>query len=203
MKILSRVLSAGILSIVFLATRPGMCQRQAKASAPCTNVEPMSNHPLAALPQEVQSSLRGAVRAQLRAIINDSAMGVSENEPDEVALNALEVSRSANGNTLYVVSWNDKTFGANGFNWIVEDTPKGTSLLMTARAAELASGFGVEVVSSGHDDYPTLVIASKGYAQGGGPEGQAACFQRKSRLYESTPCPEKCRRNLNRPSMPE
>jgi hypothetical protein len=187
---------SGILTVLLLV--PGAASVQAaKKSAPvCGRLELLSEHALSELPDRIQSTLRQAVKPGVTAIIRDPGMGMSDANPDTIALNAIEVARSAGPNVLYVVAWDDKTFGVNGFNWIIEVTPTEAFSLLSSHASSLAGGFGVEVLGSPTERYPELMIASKGYAQGGGAEGEAGCFEKIGRLYESTSCPKTCQDEL-------
>jgi hypothetical protein len=194
---LSSILIGSILTVLLLV--PGAVNGQAaKKSAPvCGRPELLSGHPVSELPDRIQSTLRQAVKAGVTAIIRDPGMGMSDANPDTIALNAIEVARSAGPNVLYVVAWDDNTFGVNGFNWIIEANPKEAFSLLSSQASSLAGGFGVEVLGSSTDRYPELMIASKGYAQGGGAEGEAGCFHKIGSFYESTSCPKTCQDELN------
>jgi hypothetical protein len=154
-------------------------------------------HPFSQLPGGIQSALRQAVKPGLTAIIHDPSMGMGDAAPDTIPLNAIEVSRSAGPNVLFIVAWDDKTFGVNGFNWIIEITPKDAFNLLSPHASTVAGGFGVDVLGFHAERYPELMIASKGYAQGGGREAEAGCFQKIGRFYEATSCPESCQDELN------
>jgi hypothetical protein len=188
---------SSILTILLLV--PGAASAQAaKKSAPvCGSPELLSEHPLSELPDRIRSILRQAVKPGLTAIIRDPGMGMSDANPDTIPLNAIEVARSAGPNVLTVVAWDDKTFGVNGFNWIIEVTPEAAFSLLSSHASSLAGGFGVEVLGSPTERYPELMIASKGYAPGGGAEGEAGCFQKIGHFYESTSCPKTCQDELN------
>jgi hypothetical protein len=124
-------------------------------------------------------------------------MGMSDATPETVPLNAIEVARTEEPSVLYIVAWDDQSFGVNGFNWIIEITPKGAFNLISPHDSSLAGGFGVQVLGKKVERYPELMIASKGYAQGGGAEEEAGCFQKIGRLYESTSCPKWCQDELN------
>jgi hypothetical protein len=188
---------SSILTILLLAPSAAAAQAATESSPRCGGSELLSSHPLSQLPHSIQYTLRQAVKPRLRAIISDPSMGMSDAISDTVPLNAIEVARTAGPNVLYIVAWDDQSFGVNGFNWIIEITPQGAFNLLSPHASSLAGGFGVEVLGTKVERYPELMIASKGYAQGGGAEGEAGCFQKIGRLYESTSCPKSCQAELN------
>ncbi len=191
------VLLASIFGTQFLIPITVMGQATTESGPPCENARQLSSHSLSELPPNIQSILRQAVRPRLQAIISDPGMGMSDAASETVPLNASEIARTAGPNVLYIVSWDDRSFGVNGLNWIVELTPNGATSLLSAHATSLAAGYGVEVLGTQKERYPELMIASKGYAQGGGAEAEAGCFRKAGHFYESTSCPASCQDELN------
>lgn len=195
--LLTPVLLGSIFGIQFLIPITIMGQAATESAPPCENARQLSSHPLSELPPHIQSILRQAVRPRLQAIISDPGMGMSDAVAETVPLNVSEIARTAGPNVLYMVSWDDRSFGINGLNWIVELTPNGAASLLSAHASSLAGGYGVEVLGTQEERYPELMIASKGYAQGGGAEAEAGCFRKAGHFYESTSCPASCQDELN------
>ena len=163
----------------------------------CEHVEFLSTHPLSELPGTTQVILRRAVRSKLQAIINDPGMGMGDTVLGKIPLKAFEIARTSKHDALYVVVWDDNSFGVNGFNWIVEVKSGGAEILLSKHALSVAGGFGVKVLGSAEEKYPEIMIASKGFADGGGSVAEAGCFQKSGPLYESTSCPASCQDELN------
>ena len=68
-------------------------------------------------------------------------MGMAETKLDSVSRNALEIAQPTKLSALYIIAWDDRSFGVNGFNWTVELTPHGANNLMDARTSRLSGGF--------------------------------------------------------------
>ncbi len=137
------------------------------------------------------------MRAKLQQILHDPGMGMRDAVMEKIPLNAIEIARTSKDDALYVVAWDDPSFGVNGFNWIVEVKPAGAALLLSDPALSVAGGFGVTVLGSEKEKYPEIMIASKGFAEGGGSLAEAGCFQKGGRFYENTSCPVSCQDELN------
>jgi len=172
-------------------------QAQPELASPCGNIQILSSQPLSAFPQAVQAKLRHAVGPNLQAIINDPGMGMAETKLDSVPLNALEIAQPTKFSALYIVAWDDRSFGVNGFNWIVELTPHGANNLMDARTSRLSGGFAVGVLGPATSQYPEVMFASEGFKNDGGAEAEDSCFHKVGTFYESTPCPATCHHDLN------
>lgn len=125
-------------------------------------------------------------------------MGI-ETKWSDVQLDAVKISKSEGMRGLYVVYWRDKQFGVNGAMWLVEVTASGARNLSDSHQGPMggASGFGIGILPSSSDEYPDIVIASKGYKLAGGAEAEADCLHKVGDLYEPHSCPATCKENLN------
>ena len=164
---------------------------------PCNNVQLLSSEPMSRLGPSVQVKLRHAVQPLIQTILDDPAMG-STDKKMKLRLDAMPLRPRFGESELYIVSWEgDNSLGVNAFNWIVELTPQGGRNLLSAHAAKVSSGFGAEVLSTTTDQYPAIMIASKGYKEGGGAEAEEGCFREAGGLYEVTGCSVTCHDELN------
>jgi len=190
-------LLAAILALRLFIPDIASGQTNAKSVATCENALLLSAHPLSAVPKTTQVILRRAVRSKLQAIMNDPGMGMSDTVLEKVPLKAIEIARTSKYDALYIVAWDDDSFGVNGFNWVVEVKPGGAATLLSDHASSLAGGFGVKVLGAEKEKYPEIMIASKGFAEGGGAVAEAGCFQKVGHSYENTSCPASCQDELN------
>jgi hypothetical protein len=186
-----------ILAIRFVAPSAAEPQTRPKAASSCDHVELLSSHPLSALPNGTQDILQRSLRSKVLAITSDPKMGMSDADVAKARLKAIEIARPSKASALYVVAWEDNAFGVNGFNWIIEVKPSGATSLLSDRASSIANGFGVKVLGNGAKSYPKIMIASKGFRDGGGAEAEPGCFRKIGRLYESTSCPVSCKDEVN------
>ena len=172
-----------------------------EAPASCGSVQSLNTEPVTALSPEIQSKIRLAVRPALKMIIHDPGIGLSDLKPETVPLNAIAIAQPTKSSSLYIVSWDDRSFGTNGFNWIVEVTPQETRSLLqpslSKRGVFYSGGFGVDVLQSGLGAYPEIMFASSGFKPQGGAEAESRCFEKKGSFYEPIACPADCHRNLN------
>ena len=190
-------LLAAMLALRLFIPDIATAQTNAKSAASCKDILLLSAHPLSDAPGATQAILRRAVRSKLKAIINDPAMGMSGAVLEKVPLQAIEIARTSKYDALYIVAWEDDSFGVNGFNWVVEVKPGGAVTLLSDHASSVAGGFGVKVLGTEKEKYPEIMIASKEFAEGGGAMAEAGCFQKFGHSYESTPCPASCQDELN------
>jgi hypothetical protein len=171
------------------------------AKAPCSNVVMFYDHPLRLLSGGTQSAIRTAVRADVQAIVSDPGMGLEGTKIEDIPLNAIQIGRPTQGSILYAVSWGDRSFGVNGAVWIVEVFAKGAKNLVQSadvKGQDVSRwGFGVEVLAAGGGVYPEVMIASKGFKEGGGAEAEGLCMKKTAAFYEPVACPAACRQDLN------
>lgn len=162
----------------------------------CSKIIVPNQHTFPALPPSVQQEIRSAVKPDVLATIHDPGMGI-DTKWSEVQLDAVKIGNS--GSKLYAVFWRDKQFGVNGAIWIVEVTATGARNLSDSHHGPMgsASGFGIGTLPSSSDQYPKIVVASKGYKTGGGAEAEATCLRKIGDFYEPQPCPATCKENLN------
>ncbi len=142
-----------------------------------------------------------AVQPSIQAIVNNKATGMEGTAVEGVPLRAVRITRGTTDSTLYVVSWDDRSFGVNGAIWIVELTSKGARNLTQLRHDQShgysLGGFGFEVLSPKSEVYPEIMIASSGFKDGGGAEAEDMCFRKSGKYYENTVCPVTCHKTLN------
>jgi hypothetical protein len=190
-------LLTAILALRLFIPDTGVGQVKARSAFTCEHVVLLGAHPISEVPKHTQTILRRAVRSKVQAIIHDPGMAMSDTVLEKVPLKAIEIARTSKYDALYVVAWDDDSFGVNGFNWIVEAGPGGGVNLLSDHASSVAGGFGVKVLGTEKEKYPEIMIASKGFAEGGGAMAAAGCFQKIGQLYEITPCPASCQDGLN------
>ena len=157
-----------------------------RQSFPCANVTMLTSGYLSALPQSSQNTVRMAVQPSIQAIVNNKVTGMEGTAIEVVPLRAIRITQGTTDSTLYVVSWDDRSFGVNGAIWIVELTPKGARNL-TQLGHHQSHGyslgcFGFEVLSPKAEVYPKIMIASSGFKDSGGAEAEDMCL-RKSGNY--------------------
>ena len=169
----------------------------------CTNVTMLRQSDIDSLPPSTSALLREAVQPSLRAIVNDKAMGLEGTDVRRVPLKALLIGAGTQQHALYMVSWEDSSFGVNGAIWIVELTAAGARNLTPlqnryASGFELGGfGFGVLAPPS-RSAYPEIMIASSGFKDGGGADAEATCVRKGAHYYETTACPVGCKEALNK-----
>ncbi len=188
------------LFIAFFSCNIALGQDHAGAEKPCSYIEDLLGNPLRKLPKQTQSAMKEAIRPAFEVIAHDPGMGLENAEIDTAELNALPITKPTASGTLYVVAWDDHSFGVNGFNWIVEVTSHGARNLMPPPAPDLrvlSGGFGVGVLAQRTARYPEVVFASKGFAAGGGAEAESVCFHKAGSFYQPFSCPATCQPNLN------
>lgn len=170
-------------------------------AAPCANVTMLSAGDFSALPIAARQRIRAAVRPSVEAIVSDKGMGMEGTDVDKVPLSAVQIGQGENASALYIVSWDDRSFGVNGTVWIVEVTRTGAKNLVRLGGERAAGytlgGFGFEVLSPRSEPYPEIMIASSGFKDGGGAEAEAVCIRKKLKWYEDVACPVSCHKNLN------
>jgi hypothetical protein len=170
---------------------------------PCANVTLLNQRTMRTLPSRVQSAIRIAVRPGIQAIVSDKGMGMESTVQENVPLNAIQIGRGTLDGTLYIVSWDDSSFGVNGAIWIVEVTSKGAKNLMQLRNSQSSAyslgGFGFEVLSPRLKAYPEVMIASSGFKEGGGAEAEEVCVRKTGDYYKKMACPVTCHEALNKP----
>lgn len=168
---------------------------------PCADVTVLREDTFATLPKSSQQAIWYAVRPSIQAIVDDKGMGVEGTVVSSVPLSAVRFSRGSRGNALYIVSWDNKSFGVNRAIWVVELTPTGAKNLVPLRRGQSSGyslgGFGFEVLSPKTERYPELLIASKGFKDGGGAEAEGVCLRKTGEYYEDVECPVTCHANLN------
>ena len=168
---------------------------------PCSRVSAFYLQSTSSLQPSLERKLRRALHAPIRAIIADQGMGVSDREPRLVPLRALLISGKGNAHSMYAVSWPDQVFGVNAPIWILEVGSRSGAHLLSAQTlvppGYTLGGWGVEVLSSGSERYPEIMIASKGFRPGGGAESEEVCLGKAGDLYGTIPCPATCHQNLN------
>ena len=169
---------------------------------PCANVTMVNQTSLTALPQSSQQAIRKATLSSVEAIVNDKGMGMEGTNVQTVPLSAVRVTGSRQASALYVVSWGDRSFGVNQPIWIVELTPKGAKNLVRLRRDQspgyFLGGFGFETLSPKAEVYPGIMVASKGFRDGGGAEAEDVCVGKRGEYYEKIACPIICHDILNR-----
>jgi hypothetical protein len=198
---------SGLLFCAFVTAQSGglsaaIAQPSSDAETRCTNVQNFGLDPITELPAPLQSRLRQAVAAGAKAIIANPGMGMQDTKLDGIPLNALKVAQLSSSASLFVVSWQDRSFGVNGFNWIVEITPsRATSLLQpwgpNLSGTSSTSGFGVEVLSQQKGGFPEMMFASNGFKVEGGAETEDSCMEKTGPFYRPVACPVACHQNLN------
>ena len=175
--------------------------RSTPSPAVCSEVTTLGSAPISVLPRSIQEQIRQAVKPAVLAVLNDPGMGLVDSQWNDILLDALKITQLAEGEGLYVVSWADRSFGANELIWIVEVGKADARNLLDSRISPSSrptvTGFGVEVLSKATEQYPEIMIASKGFALGGGAEAAATCLHKVGDFYEPLPCPADCHRNLN------
>ena len=184
-----------------LSWNAALCQSHSGDDGDCSHINNLSGHPLSHLPRRVQTAVKTAIRPGFETIVHDKAMGMESATMDIAKLNALPITEPTASRTLYVVAWDDDSFGVNGFNWVVEVTPHGARNLTPPLAPDLrdfsSGGFGVGVLGQQTSRYPEIVIASKGFAPGRGAETEGMCLHKAGSFYQPLACPVGCGRNLN------
>jgi hypothetical protein len=195
----STVVAAAITFLLIAVNSSGLAQPQDSldATSPCSQVLVSGSQPLSNLPARVQTAIKKAVGPGVQGIIHDPGMGMSDTNPETVPLNAIEIARPSKSSVLYFVTWGDSSFGVNAFNWLVEVRPDGAVSLLSPGAQKLSGGFGVGVLSPDMNGYPDVVIASKGFKEGGGAEAEEICLRKTGNHYDQMACPAMCHRNLN------
>ena len=190
------------VTFVFLPARGDlMCQSNSQVNATCSKVNNLSGNPLSRLPKQTQAEIKKSIAVDFRTIAHDPGMGLENVDIDTAELNAVPITSSSASGRLYVVAWDDRSFGVNGFNWVVDVTPSGARSLMHPLTPSpkrwFSGGFGVEVLDGKNARYPEVMFASKGFAVGGGAEAEVACFHKVGSFYESLSCPATCHQTLN------
>jgi hypothetical protein len=195
-KYVSRNLAALVFCLLVTAITLAQSSAHTGGKAPCADVTVLDSHPLKSLRQKTQEQIRTAVKPAVEAIIRDPGMGLLHTEAEEVTLNAIPLAK-ASDSELYAVSWNERSFGVNEAVWIVELTTHGARNLIRPNPAFSTSGFGIAVLSTGETGHPEVMIASKGFKQGGGAEAEDLCMEKRGPFYEPVSCPATCHDNLN------
>ena len=148
----------------------------------CTSVTILRRSDISSLPLSTSALLREAVQPSLQAIVSDKAMGLEGTDTRRVPLKAVLVGAVAQRHALYMVSWEDSSFGVNGTIWIVELTEEGARNLVPLQNKRSSGfelgGFGFNVLASSRDAYPEIMIASSGFKDGGGAETEATCVRK-------------------------
>jgi hypothetical protein len=157
----------------------------------CKNVTMFRRGDIDSLPLSTSALLREAVQPSLQAIVSDKAMGLEGTDTRRVPLKAVLIGAVAQHHVLYMVSWEDSSFGVNGAIWIVELAGEGARNLVPVenkRSPGFAlGGFGFSVLASSSSAYPEIVIASSGFKDGGGAEAEGRghmCSQRDTILRD-------------------
>ena len=147
----------------------------------CMNVTMLSSGDLDSLPPSTSVLLRKAVQPGLQAIISNKAMGLEGTDTKRVPLKAVLIGRAAQHSALYMVSWEDSSFGVNGAIWIIELAKEGARNLVPLRNNRSSGfelgGFGFSVLAPS-SVYPEIMIASSGFKNGGGAEAEATCVRK-------------------------
>ena len=167
----------------------------------CTKVTMLRQSDIDSLPPSTSALLRRAVQPSLQAIVNDKAMGLEGTDIMRVPLKAVLIGAGTPQHALYVVSWEDSSFGVNGAIWIVELTAAGARTLIPVQNKRASGfglgGFGFSVLASSSSAHPEIMIASSGFKNGGSAEAEATCVRRGTQRYEITACPVGCKEALN------
>ena len=167
----------------------------------CTNVTMLRTSDINSLPLNTSALLRKAVQPSLQAIVSNKGMGLEGTDIRRVPLQAVLVEAGTQHHALYVVSWEDSSFGVNGAIWIVElaaDEARNLVPIRNNRASGFElGGFGFNVLASSSSAYPEIMIASSGFKDGGGAEAEATCVRKGTHFYETTACPVGCKEALN------
>ena len=168
----------------------------------CINVTMLRSGDLDSFPPSTSGLLRKAVQPGLQAIVSNKAMGLEDTDIKRVPLRAILIGAVAQHSTLYMVSWEDSSFGVNGAIWIVELANEGARNLTPLRNNRSSGfelgGFGLSVLASSSSIYPEIMIASSGFKDGGGAEAEATCVRKGAQHYETTACPVGCQEALNK-----
>jgi hypothetical protein len=190
-----------VLTLGGVAVNIAKPQAKSHITAPCSDVLVFGDQPISAQPKNIQMAIRAAIRPDIHAIVNDPGMGMIDAKVDSVPLNVVKIPRAVNAGSLFIVSWDDGSFGVNGAVWIVEMTPHGARNITQSRASQLRGfspgGFGVASISPANERYPELMFASKGFKTGGGAEAEETCVRRVGANYQDVSCPTTCHQALN------
>ena len=117
-----RYLGMVVLLLACFAPNTALCQHRILTEPPCSRIKSLFGNPLSRLPMQTQSALKKAIRPGFETIVHDRAMGMEGAAIDTAELNVLTLTKPSATQTLYVVAWDDHSFGVNGFNWMVEVT---------------------------------------------------------------------------------
>jgi hypothetical protein len=169
---------------------------------PCSDVTMLGSQPLAAIPPSIQEEILSALKPSILSFSKATANDLEEDfRLHKIKLDALQISQTDHSGALYIVHWGLAEFGANGAVWIVEVNSLGARNLIAPGHETVGtssfSGWGVQVLSRKDEHYPEIMLASKGYAQGGGAEAEASCARMVAGFYNLVPCPADCFKNLN------
>jgi len=189
------------LAAVSLST--GKAQTLARKSAlPCSDVTMLDSQPLTALPPAVQEEILSALKPSILSFAKATADNLDEDlRLHKIHLDALQISQTDPSGALYVVHWGLPEFGVNGAVWIVEVNSHGARNLIAPGNETVGKrsfgGWGMQVLSRQDPHYPQIMLASKGFAQGGGAEAEASCARKVAGFYKLMACPAGCFKNLN------
>ncbi len=175
----------------------------------CSEVTRLDSPSLSETPSDVRGKILQALKPDIVAIVNDSGLGMDSTtfRLQKLRLDAVSVGQVRSSKRLYAVHWGDNgdgatIFGVNGMAWIVEvDSSGARNLVSPAHSTNPGRAFGawgMQVLpGEGNDGYPEIMLASKGFREGGGAEAQAECLRMDGGFYKPTVCPPGCFENLN------
>src|ERR1700689_1204574 len=166
------------LAAVSLSTRKAQTLAR-KSALPCSDVTMLDSQPLTALPPAVQEEILSALKPSILSFAKATADNLDEDlRLHKIHLDALQISQTDPSGALYVVHWGLPEFGVNGAVWIVEVNSHGARNLIAPGNETVGKrsfgGWGMQVLSRQDPHYPQIMLASKGFAQGGGAEAEAS-----------------------------